>query len=198
MSKLHKYFAAACLLLTVLIGCEGNAPEDPPSPTREKDAALLIAPENRRKMPDFTLFSARDGIEVRSENLQGRVALVFFFTPWCSACVADMAMLQNLLGDYDADPFSVIGMAVVTKDSGKLEPFITKLGLKFPILVSDEALQKGFGEITTVPTAFLIDKNGNIARKFVSHLEEDHLTAAIGMLLQEAARPKLLYDVDRR
>ena len=191
MSNLRRYFTAAFLLLAVLIGCERNAPEDAPSPAGEKNAAVLIAPENRRKMPNFTLFSVQDGIEVRRENLQGRVTLMVFFTPWCSACATDMAMLQNLVGDFDADRFSVIGMAMATKDSGKLEPFIKKLGLEFLVLQSDEAIQKSFGEITSVPTAFLIDKNGNIARKFVNHLEKDHLTVAIGMLLQETPRPKL-------
>lgn len=179
------------MLLAVLLGCERSSPEDAASRTGTKDAAVLITPEKRRKMPDFTLFSVQDGMAVRSENLQGRATLVTFFTPWCSSCVADMAMLQNLLGDYDADRFSVIGMAVETKDSGRMEPFIKKLGLKYPVLISDDALQAGFGGITSVPTAFFIDKKGNIARKFVGHLEKDHLTASIGMLLQEATRPGL-------
>lgn len=191
MSNLRNYFAVVFLLLAVLLGCERNAREDDASRTGAKDAEMLIAPENRRKVPDFTLFSVQDGIAVRSENLQGRVTLMTFFTSWCSSCVADMAMLQNLLGDYDPDRFSVIGMAVETKDSGRLEPFIRELGLKFPVLVSDDALQAGFGGITSVPTVFLIDKKGNIARKFVGHLEKDHVTASIRMLLQEAMGPGL-------
>ena len=185
-SSLLKYFSVLFLLLTVVIGCERNATENAGSRSDEKGAASLLPPEDRWKMPDLTLPSVQDGVLVSSKDFQGKVKLVVFFTPWCSSCVTEIAMLQDFLEDY-TDRFSVIGMAVVSKDSeGRLEQFIKKLGLEFPILVSDDAVQKGFGGIITVPTAFLIDKKGNIARKFVNHLEKDHLTASVDMLLQES------------
>lgn len=181
-SNLLKYTTIVFLLLSFPLGCDTNSRRDA-APAAEEEA--LLAPDKRRKMPDFIL-AAHTGIPVSSESFQGRVTLVVFFTLSCSACAQEMVMLQNFLADYPADRFSVIGMAVVDRGSeGTLEKFVTKLGLGFPVLVSNDAVRKGFGGISTAPTAFLIDKKGNIARKFVSHLEKGHLTNSVALLLQE-------------
>ena len=137
-------------------------------------------------MPDFNLLSLRDGTPVRSESLRGRVVLVVFFTPWCSSCVSEMAMLEKLRQEYSQARFSVIGMAVVDKDTaGSLDQFVKKLALRYTILVSDDEVRQGFGGIIAVPTAFLIDKNGAIAQKFVSAMEKNVLSGAIDTLLEE-------------
>lgn len=98
-----------------------------------------------------------------------------------------MAMLQQLLKKNNLEPFSIIGMAVIDMDKhySELEKFVRKLDLKFPVLVSDEGLIKDFGGIFSVPTAFLIDKNGMIAQKYVSHLGESHMIDAVNLLKLE-------------
>lgn len=187
-SNLLKYTTIAFLLLTFPLGCDRNSRRDAP-PGAEEEA--LLAPDKRMKMPDFIL-AVHNGKPVSSESFQGRVTLVVFFTPSCSACAQEMVMLQNFLGEYPADRFSVIGMAVVDRGSeGTLEKFVTKLGLGFPVLVSNDAVRKGFGGISTAPTAFLVDQNGYIARKFLSHLEKSRLTDSVALLLQELRRPEL-------
>jgi glutathione peroxidase-family protein len=94
-------------------------------------------------------------------------------------------MQQKLQDEYDDDSFLVIGMAVVEDHTDEeLELFVEKLGLEYPILVSNEKLREGFGGIAVVPTAFLVDQQGNIVKKYVSHLEQEHLSAEIAALLK--------------
>jgi len=136
-------------------------------------------------MPDFRLKSVQDGNPVNSKNFLGRVTVVAFFSPWCSDCVSEIGMLQKLL---DARPgeFSVIGMAVVNRETNdKLKPFIEELGLKLPVVISNAVLEKAFGGIIIVPTAYLIDETGRIARKFIRHLTQDRLSPALDLLLQQ-------------
>jgi cytochrome c biogenesis protein CcmG/thiol:disulfide interchange protein DsbE len=180
-----KYLVMLFVLLLFLAGCDRDPGKETPPPAKEQVMSEHIAPEIRRKMPDFVLPMVQDGTSFSSDSLHGRVVLVSFFKLWCRTCVADLTMQQKLQDEYDDDSFLVIGMAVVEDHTDEeLELFVEKLGLEYPILVSNEKLREGFGGIAVVPTAFLVDQQGNIVKKYVSHLEQEHLSAEIAALLK--------------
>lgn len=186
MSGLRKeYLMILLVFLLSLAGCKGDSGKETSPPAKERSGSEQIAPESGRPMPDFVLPVVQDGSMFSSESLSGKVALVSFFKLWCSTCVADLTMQQKLQDEYGERNFLVLGMAVVEgHDVRELELFIEKLGLDYPVLESSEKVREGFGGIVTVPTAFLIDQQGNIVNKYVSHLEQEHLSAEIAALLK--------------
>ncbi len=184
--RLYYVIALVVLSLAILDGCRKNSEKELPSGTVQKKEAALIPADNRRMMPDFNLTSIQDGSTVNSNNFPGRISVVAIFSPWCSDCVSEMGMLQKFRDAHPAD-FSAVGMAVVDQDTEKeLKPFIKNLKLKLPVVESDEALEKAFGGIIIVPTAYLIDKKGRIARKYIRHLTKDRLSTAFHLLQQES------------
>lgn len=184
--RLYYIIALVVLSLAILGGCRNNSEKGPPSRTVQKKEAALIPAQDRRMMPDFSLTAIQDGSTVNSKNFLGRITVVAFFSPWCSDCVSEMGMLQKFR-DAHPDEFSAVGMAVVNKDTeDELKPFIKNLKLKLPVVESDEALEKAFGGIIIVPTAYLIDKKGRIARKYIRHLTKDRLSTAFDLVLQES------------
>jgi hypothetical protein len=54
-------------------------------------------------------------------------------------------------------------------DKEEVELFVKALGLKLPVVVSNKAIEKAFGGVIIVPTAYLIDKKGRIARQYIRH-----------------------------
>lgn len=180
-----KYLVILLVLLLSLAGCKGDSGKETPPPAKEPVKPEQIAPPSLGKMPDFVLPMVQDGTSFNSGSLSGKVVLVSFFKLWCSTCVADLTMQQKLQDQYGEGDFLVIGMAVVEGHTDKeLELFVEKLGLDYPILVSNEKVREGFGGIVLVPTAFLVDRQGNIVKKYVSHLEQEHLSAEIAGLLK--------------
>lgn len=182
------YYVIALVILSfaILGGCKRNSEKKLPTRTVQKQEAALIPAENRRMMPDFNLTSIQDGSTVNSKNFLGRITVVAFFSPWCSDCVSEMGMLQKFRNAHHAE-FAAAGMAVVDQDTEEeLKPFIKNLRLKLPVVESDAVLEKAFGGIIIVPTAYLIDKKGRIARKYIRHLTKERLSTAFHMLQQES------------
>jgi peroxiredoxin len=182
------YGLIACALLTTLPGCDRS--DRKAAPGNNDSGATLVAPENRPRMPEFTLTSAHDGRQVDSASWQGRVRLVVFFTPWCSSCSAHLAMLQELQDDFDPAEFMVIGIAIVTpKEETALKQFIDRLDLEFPVLVGNDIVREAFGGVITIPTTFLVDPSGNIVKKEVTHLAKKELAAPVTLLLRQRSVP---------
>ena len=51
------------------------------------------------------------------------------------------------------------------------------------MLVADEKIQAAFGGITGLPTTFIIDRNGNIAKQHLGFAEREELESEIKPLL---------------
>lgn len=180
------YIALVFLFLTLLGGCGRNSDKEPSTPSEEKKEAALIPAAKRQKMPDFTLPAIQDGAPVNSRNFLGRITVVAFFSPWCSDCVSEMGMLEKFRKSSLGAEFSAVGMAVVEEeDEGELTRFVKELGIKFPVVLSNRTLEDAFGGFVSVPTAYLIDKKGRIARQYIRHLKKDRLAAAVDLLRRE-------------
>jgi len=174
------------LLLLAFSGCEQNSSKEPSSRTEEEKEAELIPAGERRPMPDFSLTAVQDGSPVNSKDFLGRITVVAFFSPWCSECITEMGMLEKFQTSPLGAEFSAVGMAVAYQDDKEeVELFIKELGLKLPVVMSDKALEKAFGGAIIVPTAYLIDKKGRIARQYIKHLREERLSPAVDLLLKE-------------
>lgn len=174
-------------LLLYFVGCDRETGGDRavPSPTDKMNEVVDIAPQDVGRMPDFHGHSVQDGSPVQSEVLRGRIVLVAFFNPWCSLCAVEMALLQKIQNEYDTSVVSIVGMAVVDdRERRGVEKYILRLGLKFPVLISSDALQKGFGGIPVIPTTFLIDIKGNIVKKYVGHFDEEKFLSDIKVLVK--------------
>ena len=86
-------------------------------PGRIKDKSEFLGqPE-----PDFALIDIEEN-EVRLANFEGKVLIVDFWATWCGPCWQKMPTLVALQKQYEADVFSVIGIAI-TDTAEKVRSF---------------------------------------------------------------------------
>ena len=111
--------------------------------------------------------------ELRLPTLEGRVAsleehgdklvLVNFWATWCQPCTAEMPTLEALWREYRGR-LVVLGVSV---DRGAprplLDPYVSRLGLTFPILLDAGSEVSRRYQTTGYPESFLIDRSGNLA-----------------------------------
>ena len=124
---------------------------------------------DRQKAPDFTLKDLR-GNTFTLSALKGKVVLLNFWATWCPPCIAEMPQLNKL--HKKLGPRGLHVVAVSTDNSiGYPRDFVSKNGIGFTVLYDENRTVTRSYKVFSMPTTFLIDKNGIIIEKFFGDYE---------------------------
>ena len=102
-----------------------------------------------------------DGKTVDFSDLEGKVILLNIWATWCPPCVAEMPNLHDLYLDYSD---RVEFLMVANDEVDKVTAFLTKRKYEFPVYFESSTRPSAL-ESKSIPTTFIIDKNGNIIVK---------------------------------
>ena len=111
-------------------------------------------------------FTSLQGKKFELGKLKGKVVLVDFWATWCGPCIAELPNIQKAYADYQDKGFEIVGISLDrAADKEKLENFIKEKNMPWPQAYDGEgwgnAIAKKYG-ITSIPTTFLIGKDGKI------------------------------------
>ena len=140
-----------------------------------------VSQEVGSQAPDFTLNDINDKTTGLSE-FRGKVVILDFFADWCPPCrqeVPDFIALEN---EYGPEGLAIIGVAVVPKQDASR--FAKEMGINYPVLVDDGKVSNLYGPIRSIPTTFIIDKNGMIAKKYIGFRPKSVFEADVKELLK--------------
>jgi peroxiredoxin len=112
--------------------------------------------------PNFVL-KDRNGAEVRLSDYAGKIIALNFWATWCSPCKLDIGWLNELQQRDAGRGFAVIGIAMDQEGWPAVEPFLTKFGVNYPVLLGNQHTGELYGGVDVLPTVFLIGKAGRIA-----------------------------------
>ena len=138
--------------------------------------ALLVAggfqdvggQESLTLAPDFALPDL-DGNTVRLSDFKGKVIILDFWATWCPPCVKEIPHFVELYEKYRENGFQMIGIALSSGSAEDVKKFATKHGINYPILMGNREIAKKYGNIRSIPTTFLIDRQGRIATKYIGY-----------------------------
>ena len=142
-----------CLALQ---SCSDDAGEPMP-PGTGGDPTLPIA-------PNFTLLNT-ELEETMLTDYSGKVVLLDFWATWCKPCEEEIPIFIELQEEYRAQGFEVVGISLDDERLKVVEPFIERLGVNYTILLGEAELI-GLYDVMVMPSAFLINREGQIAKPF--------------------------------
>ncbi|MEK6201987.1 MAG: TlpA family protein disulfide reductase [Desulfobulbaceae bacterium] len=131
---------------------------------------LAINSAAAAKMPSFVLADAVDGDPVASADYTGKALLVTFFATWCPPCIQEIPTLMKLQQQFSKDGFSVLGFSMDEGGPDIVAKLVKKRSINYPVLMADEATAQSFGGIVGIPTSFLINKEGNVVKKYAGYV----------------------------
>jgi cytochrome c biogenesis protein CcmG, thiol:disulfide interchange protein DsbE len=120
----------------------------------------------------------------------GSVVLLDVWATWCEPCADSLPMYHDLLKEYGGRGLKVYGINV-DADSKLAAPFLTGLKVEVPVLLDPGArLSEGALQVKVMPTAFLIDRKGNLRHVHEGFAEEflQQYVSEIETLLAEKAQ----------
>ncbi len=120
---------------------------------------------NGKPAPEFTLRSI-DGAEVKLADYKGKVLIVDFWATWCGPCKVEIPTFIALQTQYASKGFSMIGISV-DEQSETAKTFAADNKMNYPILMADTTVKSNYGNISVIPTTFIIDKKGIIRETHV-------------------------------
>lgn len=122
------------------------------------------------------------------DRLRGRVVLVNFLATWCFPCLTDLPNLVELHRRHADQGFTVVAIGMDLEGERVLAPFASLYKLPFPLLLANERLRAGhtpFGQISVLPTTYLLAKDGRVLAAFQGVGDLHALDAAIEAALRE-------------
>ena len=108
-----------------------------------------------------------DGKIVRLSDYKGKVIIVDFWATWCKPCRKSIPDFNRLKEEFGDDLF-ILGLS---KDESPedVKAFMKEIPINYPVAMATRKLEERFGGILGLPTAFLIDRNGRIVKKFLGY-----------------------------
>jgi thiol-disulfide isomerase/thioredoxin len=96
--------------------------------------------------------------QVKFSDYKGKVILINFWATWCPPCIAELPSLQLLYDDYQDN---IVFLFVSEEDRVSVNGFLDKKKFSLPVYrpLSPTPLPL---DGRTLPTTYLIDKEGNI------------------------------------
>ena len=132
-------------------------------------AALLMG---GKTAPAVTFISIK-GEKIATADLRGKVVLVNFWATWCEPCRDEMPSIQRLRDRLAGKPFVVLAVNLDEPES-RIRNFLSKMPLDFPILVDQEKVATTAWKVRTLPTSFIIGRDGRIRYSLTGELAWDH------------------------
>ncbi len=117
------------------------------------------------------------GEVVKLSDYKGKVVLLDFWATWCPPCRKGIPDLVEIKKEFKNKGVEVIGISLDALTHGgqtqkDVIPFMKSNNINYPIVKGNDKVIMDFGGINSIPTSFVIDKEGYIIGSYVGLVEK--------------------------
>ncbi|MVX63674.1 redoxin domain-containing protein [Clostridium chromiireducens] len=131
----------------------------------------------KTKAIDFKLKDL-NGNELSLSDLKGKKVFLNFWATWCPPCKAEMPEIEKLYQETK-DSDLVIVAVEIGEPLDTVKSFIDSNKYNFKVLLDPDQTVATKYNITSIPTSYFIDTDGNIVSKHVGGMNIDQMKAYI-------------------
>jgi cytochrome c biogenesis protein CcmG/thiol:disulfide interchange protein DsbE len=154
-----------------------------PKVTRSPEAAVETSGrEGYKTAPDFALMDI-SGDETRLSDFRGKVVILDFWATWCPPCRAEIPHFIELYSEYKDNGLEIIGVTMDWNASRQAGPFAAENGMNYTVLIGDRKTADLYGGIVSIPTTFIIDREGGLRKKYIGYQDKSVFEKDIKELL---------------
>ncbi len=132
-------------------------------------------------------FVMLDGSKKDASHLKGKVTLVNFWATSCTTCVAEMPKVIATYEKYKSKGFDTIAVAMSYDPPSYVVNFAQTRKLPFNVAIDNTGeVAKAWGDVKLTPTSYLVNKRGDIVKRYVGEPDFADLHRLIERLLAES------------
>ena len=133
-----------------------------------------------------TSFVLLDGRQLSTADLQGKVSLVNFWATSCTTCVAEMPELIATYEKFKSRGYETLAVAMSYDPPAYVVNFAESRKLPFKVAIDNTgANARAWGDVKLTPTTYLVNKRGEIVKRYVGTPDFGELHRLIEKLLAE-------------
>ncbi|MBT9504170.1 MAG: TlpA family protein disulfide reductase [Burkholderiaceae bacterium] len=167
--KLPRYTAPALLAAVLAVG-----------------ATLAYQSVNSRETAPAVEYVLLDGSKLSSQQWQGKVMLVNFWATSCTTCVREMPQIVATHEKFKSRGFDTVAVAMSYDPPAFVANFAESRKLPFGVAIDNTGvIAKTFGKVQLTPTTLLINKRGEIVKRYVGEPDFAALHGLVEKLLAE-------------
>ena len=145
-------------------------------------ASLLSACGSDAAPP--STFVLLDGSSQTTADLKGKVTLVNFWATSCTTCVAEMPQIVATHDKFKARGYETIAVAMQYDPPSYVVNFAETRKLPFKVAIDNTgAVAKAWGDVKLTPTTYIVNKQGEIVKRYVGAPDFAELHKLIEKLL---------------
>jgi peroxiredoxin len=132
-------------------------------------------------------FVLLDGSKKSTDDLKGKVTLVNFWATSCVTCVGEMPKVIATYDKYKAKGYDTLAVAMSYDPPSYVINYAETRKLPFKVAIDNTgAVAKAWGDVQLTPTTYVVNKKGEIVKRYVGEPDFDELHRLIEKLLAEA------------
>ena len=148
-------------------------------------AAGVFVASSSSAAPDST-FVLLDGSKRTTSDLKGKVTLVNFWATSCVTCVAEMPKMVDTYQKFHGQGYDHLAVAMSYDPPSYVVNYAQSRHLPFQVAIDNTgAVAKAWGEVQLTPTSYLVNKKGEIVKRYVGEPDFAELHALIEKLLAQ-------------
>ena len=132
-------------------------------------------------------FVLLDGSRKSTDDMKGKVTLVNFWATSCVTCVAEMPQVIATYDKYKDRGYDTLAVAMSYDPPSYVVNFAETRKLPFKVAIDNTgAVAKAWGDVALTPTTYIVNKRGEIVKRYVGEPDFAELHKLIEKLLAEA------------
>lgn len=161
--------------------CSGKGAADPSGQAIKAATSYNVGapiPLAKRKTPKAWSGASLAGETIRSASFRGSVTVVNFWASWCGPCRVEQASLEKAWRLYQPRGVRFLGVDIRDKRVPALA-HVGEFNVTYPSVQNEDSTIAYKFRVLVIPTTFVLDREGRIARKIIGPTNEADLKRVI-------------------
>ena len=150
--------------------------------TKQERSDSTSEDQNKFEAPDFTLQNI-EGEEITLSDLKGKIVFINFWATWCGPCRHEVPAFVELQDEYGTDNLAILGISIDQGDLSVVPEFAKSYNINYEILYANAQVVGTYGGISSIPTTFIVDRDGYLRDRLVGFPGKDYFVQVINFLM---------------